>query len=103
MPNIRLETCKDLAYASISHLTTPRFTYNDSIWLCDKLDEFQLEWAKRTDLSPRAYGRVKLDSEIKNLKSFGKRAYTNELNAQRTVISDLLGGRSSYFLVSTII
>jgi centromere/kinetochore protein ZW10 len=71
-----------------------RFTYNDSIWLCDKLEEFQSEWIKRTDLSPRAFGKVKLETEIKTLQSFGKRAYTTEMNTQRTVIGDLLGGTS---------
>jgi centromere/kinetochore protein ZW10 len=73
------------------------FAYNDSIWLCDKLVEFQSEWEKRTDLSSRAYGRVKLGPEILNLESFGKRAYTNELNAQRTIINDLLGGAQNFF------
>lgn len=76
-------------------LTHCRFIYNDSIWLCDKLGEFQSEWEKRTDLSPRAFGKVKLGPEIKNLESFGKRAYTNELTSQRTVITDLLGGECS--------
>lgn len=56
---------------------------------------FQSEWEKRTDLSPRAFGKVKLGPEIKNLESFGKRAYTNELTSQRTVITDLLGGECS--------
>jgi centromere/kinetochore protein ZW10 len=83
-------------------LTSTRFTYNDSIWLCDKLEEFQSDWDKRTDLAPRAYGKVKLDPEIKNLRSFGKRAYTNELNAQRTVITDLLGGRFPCPYASTV-
>jgi hypothetical protein len=93
-----------LTASNDSHLTTSsRFTYNDSIWLCDKLEEFQLEWDKRTDLTPRAYGKVKLDPEIKNIRSFGKRAYTNELNAQRTVITDLLGGKlPRYPLVSAV-
>jgi len=38
---------------------------------------------------------VRLDPEIKMLESFGKRAYTHELNAQRTIINDLLAGMSS--------
>ena len=66
------------------------------MWLCDKLRDFASGWAQRNDLAPRAYGMVKLDPEIKVLESFGKRAYTNELNAQRTIINDLLGGKSSY-------
>lgn len=48
----------------------------------------------REGLPTRAYGMVKLDPEIKILESFGKRAYTNELNAQRTIINDLLAGKS---------
>ncbi len=39
---------------------------------------------------------VKLESDIKVLESFGKRAYTNELVSQRTVINDLLGGMSPH-------
>jgi centromere/kinetochore protein ZW10 len=69
------------------------------MWLRDKLAEFQSEWQKRNDLSPRAYGKVRLETEIKNLESFGKRAYANELNAQRTVITDLLGGEYSCSIV----
>lgn len=71
--------------------------YNDSIWLCDKLTEFQSEWDQKFNLtSHRTYGKVKLEPEIKNLESFGKRAYSSELTAQRTVITDLLGGSCSY-------
>jgi centromere/kinetochore protein ZW10 len=62
------------------------------MWLSEQLKLFVAEWNKRVDLSPRAYGMVRLDNEIKVLGSFGKRAYTNELNSQRTVISDLLDG-----------
>lgn len=70
------------------------YLYNDAVWLSEKLKEFSANWKNRDDLPPRAFGMVRLDSEIKILESFGKRAYTNELNAQRTIINDLLGGRS---------
>ena len=69
------------------------YLYNDVVWLSEKLRDFALEWKNRDDLAPRAYGMVKLDPEIKILESFGKRAYTNELNAQRTIINDLLAGK----------
>ena len=49
-------------------------------------------------MSPRAYGKVNLEPEIKVLLTFGKRAYTNEMNAQRTIITDLLGGQYTCFL-----
>lgn len=67
------------------------------MWLSEQLTLFVSEWNKRPDLSPRAYGMVRLDNDIKVLESFGKRAYTRELNSQRTVISDLLGGMHALF------
>ena len=70
-----------------------RYLYNDSMWLSEKLKEFVSIWKTRNDLPPRARGMVRLDLEIKKLESFGKRAYTNELNEQRTIINDLLGGK----------
>ena len=69
------------------------FLYNDAMWLVDQLTSFVANWKARDDLPPRAYGMVKLDAEIVVMESFGKRAYTNELNAQRTIINDLLGGK----------
>jgi len=85
------------------------------MWLCDRLKEYVYtstlstwnfwmmltwpcryasEWESRNDLTPRAYGMVKLDPEIKVLQSFGKRAYTNEMTSQRTIVNDILGGES---------
>ena len=46
----------------------------------------------REDLSPRASGKVRLDSEVEMLQKFGKRAYGNEMSTQRTILNDLLGG-----------
>lgn len=64
------------------------------MWLSESFGNFITEWNGRSDLTPRAYGMVKLEPEIKVLTSFGKRAYTNELIEQRTIINDLLGGES---------
>lgn len=72
------------------------YAYNDSMWLCDRFKEYAVEWEGRTDLPARAYGKVKLDPEIRALQSFGKRAYTNEMIAQRTVINDLMGGAQNF-------
>lgn len=47
----------------------------------------------REDLSPRASGKVRLDSEVEMLQKFGKRAYGNEMSTQRTILNDLLGGK----------
>ena len=75
-----------------------RYLYNDAMWLSDRLQDFQEEWKQRKDLPERSYGRVKLDPEIKTLQSFGKRAYTNELIAQRTTLKNFLGGNLPSFL-----
>lgn len=70
------------------------YLYNDTLWLSDMLRQFVDQWKSRTDVPPRAITLLRLDTEISKLEGFGKRAYTNELNAQRTVIKDLLGGSS---------
>ena len=69
------------------------YLYNDAMWLSERFQQFLTEWKSREDIPPRAYNLVKLEPETKVLISFGKRAYTNELNAQRTIINDLLGGK----------
>lgn len=72
------------------------FSYNDAMWLVDKLKAFSKEWHLRTDLTPRALNLVKIDSEIGPLESFGKRAYKNEMDTQRTILHDLLGGSQNF-------
>ena len=52
----------------------------------------------REDLSPRASGKVRLDSEADMLEKFGKRAYGNEMSTQRTILNDLLGGKLSIII-----
>ncbi|KAH7408986.1 centromere/kinetochore protein-like protein zw10 [Cadophora sp. MPI-SDFR-AT-0126] len=73
------------------------YLYNDAMWLSERFQQFLIEWKGREDIPPRAYNLVKLEPETKVLISFGKRAYTNELNAQRTIINDLLGGVQNFF------
>ena len=72
------------------------FLYNDAMWLVGQLKNFVIAWKARDDLPPRAYGMVRLDTEIAVMESHSRRAYTNELNAQRTIINDLLGGTYLY-------
>ncbi|PVH71756.1 centromere/kinetochore protein-like protein zw10 [Cadophora sp. DSE1049] len=73
------------------------YLYNDAMWLSERFQQFLTEWKSREDIPPRAYNLVKLEPETKVLISFGKRAYTNELNAQRTIINDLLGSVQNFF------
>lgn len=64
------------------------------MWLAEQLRDFGKKWSIREDLSPRASGKVKLESEIQMLEKFGKKAYGNEMSTQRTILNDLLGGES---------
>ncbi|KAF7921012.1 hypothetical protein BELL_0216g00150 [Botrytis elliptica] len=72
------------------------FAYNDATWLVDKLKSFSEEWHLRKDIPPRALNLVNIDSEIGPLESFGKRAYKNEMDTQRTILHDLLGGSQNF-------
>lgn len=73
-------------------LICSRYLYNDALWLSERLRDCAESWASRQDLGPRARGKVKMDNEITVMEKFGKRGYGNEMNTQRTVITDLLGG-----------
>lgn len=75
-----------------------RYLYNDALWLAEQLRDFGKNWATRKDLSPRASGKVRLDSEVEMLQKFGKRAYGNEMSTQRTILNDLLGGELSIII-----
>lgn len=65
------------------------------MYLAEKLSEFAEGWKKRKDLTPRARNVLRLDNDIKSLQSFANRSYANEMNIQKTVLRDLLGGSSS--------
>jgi centromere/kinetochore protein ZW10 len=90
--------CKDVNAPQNSYglISLSRYLYNDALWLAEQLRHFGKNWAIREDLSPRAIGKVRLDSEVEMLEKFGKRAYGNEMSTQRTILNDLLGGELSY-------
>lgn len=69
-----------------------RFLYNDATHLAEKLTDFAAAWKAREDLKPRAIAMLRLDNDIKTLRSFAARAYATEMTTQRTVLRDLLGG-----------
>lgn len=72
-----------------------RFLYNDAMYMAEKLGEFSSAWKQRHDLTPRALNMLRLDSDIKTLQNFANRSYGNEMNVQKTVLQDLLGGSQS--------
>ncbi|KAL2179179.1 uncharacterized protein P884DRAFT_196376 [Thermothelomyces heterothallicus CBS 202.75] len=71
------------------------YLYNDSTYLAEQLAGFAAAWKTRSDISTRAQQMLRLDNDIKLLRSFANRAYTNELGIQKTVLRDLLGGEQN--------
>ncbi|KAM0242928.1 hypothetical protein ACHAP5_007111 [Fusarium lateritium] len=71
------------------------YLYNDAMYLAEKLTEFADGWKKRERLTPRARNMLRLDNDIKSLQSFANRSYANEMNIQKTILRDFLGGAQS--------
>ncbi|KAH7165735.1 hypothetical protein EDB81DRAFT_263183 [Dactylonectria macrodidyma] len=71
------------------------FLYNDARYLAERLSDFSDNWKKREELTPRARNMLRLDNDIKSLQSFANRSYANEMNIQKTILRDLLGGSQS--------
>lgn len=59
------------------------------------MSDFTLAWKARDDLSVQAQRSLRLENDVKTLQSFAARAYSNEMNIQKTVLRDLLGGEQS--------
>jgi centromere/kinetochore protein ZW10 len=80
--------------------------YNDCTRLSDKLRAFlqeQMERDNSSTLPPQLRPSVALDltDDIKAIERFGKRAYGREMEAQRTIIKDLLGGAQGFKTCTT--
>ncbi|PTB42349.1 uncharacterized protein TrAFT101_008559 [Trichoderma asperellum] len=71
------------------------FLYNDAMYLAEKLSDFSLAWKQREDLTPRARSMLRIDNDVRTLKSFANRSYANEMSLQKTILHDLLGGSQS--------
>lgn len=63
--------------------------------LADSLASFSEQWKQREDLTDRAKSLLRLDTDIKSLRSFANRSYSNGMNLQKTVLRDFLGGAQS--------
>jgi centromere/kinetochore protein ZW10 len=66
--------------------------YNDANYMAERLVDFAAAWKERTDISTRAQNMLRLDNDVKSMQSFATRAYSNEMNTQKVVLRDLLGG-----------
>jgi len=76
-----------------SNLTSARYLYNDATYLSEQLVGFAAAWKKRDDITTRAQNMLRLDGDIKSLQNFANRAYSNEMNIQKTFLRDHLGGK----------
>ncbi|KAL5614539.1 hypothetical protein BROUX41_004642 [Berkeleyomyces rouxiae] len=68
------------------------FLYNDALYLAEKLFDFADTWEQRQDLGSLTKKMLKLDDEVSSLRTFANRAFVNELNMQKTILRDLMGG-----------
>ena len=62
--------------------------YNDASRLADQLREWQS--------SAPPGSRLKVDNDVNALQTFAKRAYTSEMDSQRTILRDLLDGAQGF-------
>ena len=65
------------------------FLYNDSLWMAEHLQQFSKTHHKQS-------GKPRLETDIEALEHFGKRAYSKEMESQRTIIGDLLDGAQGF-------
>lgn len=65
------------------------------MYLAEKLSDFSSSWKQREDLTPRAKALLRLDNDVKSLQGFANRSYATEMNVQKTILRDLLGGAQS--------
>ena len=80
------------------HSNGPMFMYNDSLWLAEHLkgiaNDHTVASGKRIP-SKMAFN-LRLDAHISANETFGKLAYKREMEAQRTVLADLLDGAQEF-------
>ncbi|KAI6318702.1 hypothetical protein MCOR34_003468 [Pyricularia oryzae] len=96
VPTLVLAMFRAIApYYYTSEVGGNMYLYNDSSYLAEKLGDFASSWKARGDLTPRAQNMLRIENDIKALQGFANRAYSNEMNTQKTIVKDLLGGEQS--------
>lgn len=102
LPTFALAMYRATASTAYGRLDTGNMLiYNDSTRLADRLRAFVAQQAQKDSTSSlpphqRPTSRLKLDNDIKALDSFAKRAYSSEMESQRTIIKDMLDGAQSF-------
>ncbi|TLD11063.1 hypothetical protein PgNI_05587 [Pyricularia grisea] len=96
VPTLVLAMFRAIApYYYTSEVGGNMYLYNDASYLAEKLGDFASSWKARDDLTPRAQNMLRIENDIKALQGFANRAYSNEMNTQKTIVKDLLGGEQS--------
>jgi centromere/kinetochore protein ZW10 len=62
------------------------------MYLAERLSAFSAQWKERKDLTSQAKNMLQLDTDIKSLQNFANRSYASEMNVQKTILRDLIGG-----------
>ena len=75
--------------------------YNDCIRISDELLSFLKAQQERDEASGlpnslRPSTRLRVDGDIKAIDTFGRRAYTKEMDSQKTIVRDLLDGAQGF-------
>ncbi|TLS25772.1 hypothetical protein PpBr36_07026 [Pyricularia pennisetigena] len=96
VPTLVLAMFRAIApYYYTSEVGGNMYLYNDASYLAEKLGDFASSWKARDDLTPRARNMLRIENDIKALQGFANRAYSNEMNTQKMIVKDLLGGEQS--------
>jgi protein transport protein DSL1/ZW10 len=93
IPTLALAIYRATAPTAYSKLATGNMLiYNDASHLASKLRDWQAN-------EPPA-SRLRLDNDVKALESFAKKAYSSEMESQRTILRDLLDGAQGFSAVT---
>ncbi|KAK4963970.1 ribosome biogenesis protein ytm1 [Elasticomyces elasticus] len=102
LPNLALNMFRATASMSYSKLHAGNMLiYNDCNCLSDQLRVFVFSQSEEEGASPlaptaRTSNKLKLETDIRALDTFAKRAYSAEMEAQRTILRDLLDGAQGF-------
>ena len=89
LPTLALAIYRATAPTAYAKLPTGNMLiYNDASHLSNKLKEWQA--------SQPAASRLRLDADVKALETFAKKAYSSEMESQRTILRDLLDGAGGF-------
>ncbi|KAI5358699.1 putative RZZ complex, subunit Zw10 protein [Septoria linicola] len=94
LPTLGLAIYRATAPTAYAKVDTGNFLiYNDALRLADQLRLWQAS-------QPPA-SRLRLDNDVKALEQFAKRAYSAEMESQRTILQDMLEGAQDFKACST--